>query len=132
MSLTRDQFAAWLDRYIEAWKSHDAAVVGDLFSADVNYSQNGGQTALDGREAVVADWLDEPYAPDAKWAASYEPLAIEGEVNVGIGSTRYFEEGGLVREEFSNIFVCRFDADGRCHELREWWMRAPGPVGRLD
>ena len=132
MQLTRDAFAAWFDRYIEAWKSHDPEIIGDLFSADVSYSQNGGQTSLAGRAAVVRDWREEPYAPNTSWKASYEPLAIEGEVHVGIGSTRYYDEGGLVRDEFSNIFVCRFDDEGRCSDLREWWMRAPGPVGRLD
>ena len=131
MDLTRDQFAAWLDRYVAAWRSGDPAEIGDLFSSDVTYSQNGGQTSLSGREAVVKDWLEGAYEPEARWEASYEPLAIEGQVNVGVGSTRYFREDG-VREDFSNIFVCRFDDAGRCGDLREWWMLAPSPVSRLD
>ena len=131
MHLTRDQFAGWLDRYIEAWRSGDPADIGDLFSQDVSYSQNGGQTSLDGRDAVVDDWLEEAYEPSADWEASYEPLAIEDQVHVAVGSTRYLREGG-VREEFSNIFVCRFDDDGRCSELREWWMLGPSPIERLE
>ena len=47
-----------------------------------------------------------------------------------MGSTRYYREEG--REDFSNIFVCRFDDEGRCSDLREWWMLAPSPVERLD
>ena len=131
MHLTRDQFAAWLDRYIAAWRSGDAADVGDLFSEDVTYSQNGGQTSLEGRDAVVTDWLEGPYAPAASWEASYEPLAIEEQVHVAVGSTRYLRESG-VHEDFSNIFVCRFDDQGRCCDLLEWWMLAPSPVSRLD
>jgi ketosteroid isomerase-like protein len=131
MHLTRDQFADWLDRYIAAWRGGDAAEIGDLFSEDVVYSQNGGQTSIAGREAVVKDWLEASYEPDAAWEASYEPLAIEEQLYVGVGSTRYFRENG-VREDFSNIFVCRFDDDGRCRDLREWWMLAPSPVERLD
>ena len=131
MHLTRDQFAAWLDRYIAAWRSGDANDIGDLFSEDVTYSQNGGQTSISGREAVVRDWLEAAYEPDAEWEASYEPLAIEDQVHVAVGSTRYLRDHG-VHEDFSNIFVCRFDEDGRCHELREWWMLAPSPVSRLD
>jgi ketosteroid isomerase-like protein len=130
MHLTRDQFAAWLTRYIEAWRSGDQSDIGDLFSEDVSYSQNGGQTTIAGREAVVTDWLEESYQPDASWEAYYEPLTIEEEIHVAVGSTRYLREMG-VREEFSNIFVCRFDDDGRCRELREWWMLAPSPVERL-
>ncbi len=131
MHLTRDQFAAWLTRYIEAWRSGDRSDIGDLFSEDVSYSQNGVQTSIAGRDAVVTRWLEESYQPDASWGASYEPLTIEEEIHVAVGSTRYLREMG-VREEFSNIFVCRFDDDGRCRELREWWMLAPSPVERLD
>ena len=131
MHLTRDQFAGWLSRYIEAWRSGDPADIGDLFSEDVSYSQNGGQTGLDGREAVVAAWLEGAYEPTASWEAYYEPLAIEDQVHVAVGSTRYLREDG-VREEFSNIFVCRFDDDGRCCELREWWMLGPSPVERIE
>jgi len=131
MQLTRDQFATWLDRYIAAWRSGDREAIGDLFSQDVVYSQSGGQTSLSGRQAVVDDWLEAAYEPELSWEASYEPLAIDDHVNVAVGSTRYVRENG-VHEEFSNIFVCRFDDDGRCDDLREWWMLAPSPVERLD
>jgi hypothetical protein len=131
MHLSRDRFAAWLGRYVEAWRSNDPTDIGDLFAADVSYSQDGGRTSLEGREAVVAHWLEGPYAPQARWEAAYEPLAIEDEVHVAVGSTRYFLDNG-VREDFSNVFVCRFDDDGRCSRYIEWWMRAPSPVERLD
>ena len=131
MTLTRDGFADWLDRYIAAWRTNEPSDIGDLFSEDVTYSQDGGQTVIVGREAVVKDWLESAYAPDDAWEAAYEPLAIEDQICVGVGSTRYLRQDG-VREDFSNIFVCRFDDDGRCCELREWWMRAPSPVERLD
>ena len=130
MHLTRDQFAAWLDRYLAAWRSGDTDEIGELFSDDVVYSQNGGQTSITGREAVVAHWLEAAYEPEAEWEASYEPLAIEEQVHVAVGSTRYTRQDG-VREDFSNIFVIRFDEDGRACDLREWWMRAPSPVERL-
>jgi ketosteroid isomerase-like protein len=130
MHLSRDQFAAWLERYIEAWRSNDPADIGDLFSEDVIYSQSGGHTAIEGREAVVKDWLEEAYAPGESWEASYEPLAIEGQVHVAVGSTRYLRDSGE-RDEYSNVFICRFDEDGRCHDLKEWYMKAPSPVTRL-
>ena len=130
MHLSRDSFGAWLDRYIEAWRSRDPQAIGDLFSVGCSYSYRGGHTSVEGRAAIVADWLAEE--EEGSWEAAYEPLAIEEEVHVAIGSTRYFDEAGTVRDEYSNIFVCRFDADGRCRDFSEWWMRAPGPVGRLD
>ncbi len=130
MHLTRDQFADWLGRYIEAWRSRDGEAIGGLFSADCSYSFRGGHTAVVGREAVVKAWLDEEES--GSWEASYEPLAIEDQVHVAIGSTHYFDADGIPRDEYSNIFVCRFGDQGQCTEFHEWWMRAPGPVARLD
>ena len=130
MALTRDDFASWLDRYIAAWRSRDAELIGDLFSADCSYSYRGGHDRVEGREAIVTDWLKEEEA--GSWEAAYEPLAIDAEVHVAIGTTRYFDDGGLVRDEYSNIFVCRFDHEGRCSDFAEWFMRAPGPVERID
>ncbi len=130
MHLDRDRFGAWLSRYVEAWRSRDPETIGDLFSEDGSYSYRAGQQNVVGRAAIVASWLEEE--DDGRWEAAYEPLAIEDEVHVAMGVTRYFDEAGAVRDEYSNIFVCRFDADGRCREFSEWWMRSPGPLGRLD
>ena len=130
MHLTRDDFAAWLGRYIEAWRSRDADVIGELFSGDCSYSVRGGHSVVVGRDAIVKAWLEEE--EPGSWEAAYEPLAIEEEVHVSIGWTKYFDEAGTLRDEYSNIFICRFDDDGRCSEFSEWWMRAPGPVGLLD
>jgi len=130
MHLSRDQFGAWLGRYVDAWRSGDAEDIGGLFSADCAYSFRGGHSVVVGREAIVKAWLEEDES--GSWEASYEPLAVEDEVHVAIGSTRYADEAGNPRDEYSNIFVCRFDDTGQCTQFTEWWMRAPGPVGRLD
>lgn len=130
MHLTRDEFAAWLGRYIAAWRSGDPAQIGALFSPECSYSYSGGHDTIVGRDAIVQSWLDDE--EQGPWEAHYEPLAIDDQVHVSIGWTRYLDEGGLVRDEYSNIFVCRFDETGQCSEFREWWMRAPGPIERLD
>jgi SnoaL-like domain len=130
MHLSRDRFGAWLGRYVEAWRSRDPEVIGDLFSEDCNYHYRAGSHTVSGREAIVASWLEED--DDGRWEAAYEPLAVEDEVHVAVGWTRYFDESTALRDEYSNIFVCRFDEDGRCREFSEWWMRAPSPVERLD
>ena len=130
MHLTRDQFATWLDDYITAWRSRDPEAIGRLFSGNCAYSYDGGHSTFLGREAIVEAWLAEE--EPGEWDAAYEPLAIEDEVHVSIGSTRYADEAGALRDEYSNIFVCRFDAAGQCTQFSEWWMRPPSPVSRLD
>jgi hypothetical protein len=109
-------FQAWLDRYIDVWRTIDPAAIGDLFTADARYFYGPFREPLIGREAIVADWTGDPDAPGS-WEAEYRPLAIEGDVAVAIGESRYADG-----RTFSNIFVCRFDGDGRCSEFREWFM----------
>jgi hypothetical protein len=122
MPLSRDAFAAWLDAYVAAWRSNDAASIGALFSADASYSYRAGTDVVVGRDAIVAAWLREPDDPGT-WDAKYEPLAIDGEVHVSVGWSRYLREDGSLRDEYSNIFVCRFDAAGQCSDFMEWWMK---------
>lgn len=123
MHLTRNDFAAWLGRYISAWRSRDPEAIGDLFSEEASYSYRAGHRVVSGREAIVASWLADE--DDGRWEAHYEPLAIDEEVHVSIGWSRYLDEAGAIRDEYSNIFVCRFDGDGRCRDFTEWWMRVP-------
>jgi SnoaL-like domain len=126
MPLSRDAFATWLDAYVAAWRSNDAAEIGALFSQDCSYSYRAGTDVVIGRDAIVADWLKEPDDPSS-WDARYEPLAVDGEVHVATGWSRYFREDGGLRDEYSNVFVCRFDEAGQCSDFMEWWMRV-GPA----
>ena len=116
-------FQSWLDRYIDAWRLLDPVAIGDLFSADVRYAYDPFEEAVVGRKAVVDSWLADPDEPGS-WEADYEVLAIDGDAHVAHGRTRYLtdDRSGIDRE-FSNVFVCRFDAEGRYREFTEWYMR---------
>lgn len=116
-------FKAWLDRYVDAWRLNDATAIGDLFSADVRYAYDPFSEAVAGRAALVASWLSDPDA-DGSWTADYEVLAIDGDAYVAHGRTQYLtDDRSAVDREFANVFVCRFDDDGRCREFTEWYMR---------
>jgi len=121
--MDRAGFRGWLERYVDAWRLNDAAAIGDLFSLDVRYAYDPFDEATVGRAAVVASWLAEPDAPGS-WEADYDVLAIDGDVFVAHGRTRYLtDDRAAVDREFANVFVCRFDDDGRCREFTEWYMR---------
>ena len=116
-------FQSWLDRYIDAWRLLDPVAIGDLFSPDVRYSYDPFEEAVLGRKAVVESWLVDPDEPGS-WEADYEVLAIDGDAHVAHGRTRYLtDDRSGVDREFANVFVCRFDAEGRCREFTEWYMR---------
>lgn len=126
--MDRPQFQAWLNGYIEAWRSNDRATIERLFADDACHWYNAYADPLVGRSAIVDFWLEEPDAPDS-WEAEYDVLAIDGEVHVATGESRYRSETDATTFDraYSNVFVCRFDADGRCTEFREWFMERPKP-----
>jgi hypothetical protein len=121
--MERAAFGTWLHRYIDAWRLNDPVAIGDLFSADARYAFDPFEEAVVGRPAIVAAWTTNPDEPGS-WEADYEVLAIDGEVHVAHGRTRYLtDDRSGVDREFANIFVCRFDDEGRCREFTEWYMR---------
>ena len=61
------------------------------------------------------DRKDEPGTTNFTW----HPVVITGDVAVVQGTTTYPDEA------FSNLWVLRLDADGRCREFTEWWMQHP-------
>ncbi len=121
--MDRDGFQRWLDRYVDAWRLSDPAAIGDLFSPDARYAYDPFEEAVVGRPAIVASWLDDPDDPNT-WQAEYSVLAVDGDTYVAHGRTRYLtDDRAAIDREFANLFVCRFDDDGRCREFTEWYMR---------
>ena len=125
--MDRQAVQAWLDNYVEAWRTYDAQKIGDLFSENALYLFNpfDEDDPVRGREAIVANWLEEPDAAGS-WEASYTPLAVDGNVGVAQGRTRYLRPDGTLEKEFANIFVLHFDDAGRCTRFTDWYMQPRG------
>jgi ketosteroid isomerase-like protein len=123
----------WLDRYVDAWMSYDRDDIAALFSEDVAYSYHPYDEPVVGRGAVVASWLGEGGSTDAStrdapgtYDAVYSPVAVDGDVVVATGTSRYREApGGPVVRTYENCFVMRFDGEGRCREFTEYYLRRP-------
>ena len=126
--MTHDDVQGWLDRYIEAWRSYDPNAIGDLFSEDVSYRYQPYEDPVIGRQALVDDWLREPDTAGS-WQASYAPYAVDGDRAVAVGESRYLHEDGSLRTVFHNVFLLRFDGEGRCAEFTEYWRERPQPAG---
>lgn len=121
--MDRAAFDSWLKRYVDAWRLGDPAAIGDLFSQDVRYAFDPFGEAVVGRAAVAAAWLADPDEPGS-WEADYEVLAVDGDTYVAHGRTRYLtDDRSTIDREFANIFVCRFDDEGRCREFTEYYNR---------
>ena len=122
--MTRTDVQAWLDRYVEAWRANRADLIEPLFSEDAvcRYRPYGGNDrASFGRDAIVAAWLEEPDEPDS-WEAQYAPYAVDEDRAVATGVSRYFAKDEEPERVYHNVFLLRFDPDGRCSDFTEYWM----------
>jgi uncharacterized protein (TIGR02246 family) len=110
--------AAWVDNYVRAWNSNDPVDIGGLFTDDAVYFTGPFDQAWQGRDTIVREWLarqDEPGTTTFR----YEVLATGPDVGIVRGWTQYHVEPP---SEFSNMWLIRFGADGRCREFTEWWV----------
>jgi hypothetical protein len=124
--VTRADVDRWLDAYVAAWKSYDRDQIAGLFSADVSYRYRPHEEPIVGRDAVVEDWLGEDRDAEGTYDAEYSCVAVDGDVAVATGVSRYCESpDGEVSDVFHNAFVMRFDEEGLCVEFTEWFMKAP-------
>src|SRR5436309_14223608 len=118
--MDRADIARWLAAYVDAWKSYDREAIGTLFTDDVKYRYHPNDEPVEGRQAVVESWLGEGDHEDAStrdeegtYDATYEPVAVEGDVAVATGASTYVTEpGGPVEKVYDQCLVMRFDADG--------------------
>lgn len=53
MTIDAGSVAAWLDRYVEAWKSYDRGQIEALFSPEVEYRYHPYDEPIVGRDEVV-------------------------------------------------------------------------------
>jgi hypothetical protein len=128
--MERAAVVAWLKAYMHAWETYSPDAIGDLFTEDATYSFHPYDAPVVGRQAIVDAWLKDPDAPGT-FVANYKPIAIEGDVAVVNGRSRYFKDSSRTEptNEWDNLFVIEFDEVGRCRSFREWWV---APRGQTD
>jgi len=116
-------FQRWLDAYVAVWKTYGEDEIGALFSEDAEYRYHPWDEPIEGRLAIAADWLENRDDPDS-WTAEYRPWAVDEDRATAVGVTRYLGvDRETVEREYHNVFLCRFDAEGRCREFTEVYLR---------
>lgn len=121
--MDRDGFRAWIDGYEHAWRTAGTAGLRELFTDDAVYRHSPYAGAASGLSAIAASWEAEREGPDEVFTLDSEVVAIEGDTAVARTLVRY---GDPVSQEYTNLWVVRFAADGRAREFEEWpfWPRA--------
>jgi ketosteroid isomerase-like protein len=118
--VTRWDVDRWLGGYVDAWRSNDRDAIGELFAEDATYRYHPYDEPVTGRAAIVESWFEDPDEPGS-FEASYRAYAVDGDRAVAVGTSSYARG-----DVYDNVFTLRFDGDGRCAELVEWFMKRPG------
>jgi ketosteroid isomerase-like protein len=117
--MERADVQRWLDDYVAAWKSYDREAIAALFSEDCEYSYRPHGDTVHGREAIVRSWLEDDPDKPGTYDGSYVPFAVEGDAAVAVGTSSYTESDTV----YDNCYLLRFDAEGRCSEFTEFFMK---------
>lgn len=130
MNVDADQVQRWLDAYTRAWITYDPDQIGALFSDDAEYRWHPwdeGDDVARGRSEIVAAWLANPDAAGT-YRGAYRPLLVSGDQAIAVGFSSYYTDDTQTTLDrvYHNLWVLRFDEEGRCRSFTEWYMKAPG------
>jgi hypothetical protein len=107
--VTHNDLRAWLDAYVEAWRSYNPTSIAALFTEDATYAYHPwdeGEEVVRGRDAIVANWLEEQDQPGS-WEAQYRPLLVDGERAVATGTTRVCFQSHAQRTMAAMVSIAR-------------------------
>jgi ketosteroid isomerase-like protein len=127
--IDRTAFQAWIDGYERAWRSPGTGGLGELFTEDARYLHSPYAEPVAGLGAIARIWEAERDGPDEVFTMAAEIVAVEGDTGVARVVVRY---GEPVDQEYTDLWVVTFAADGRCSSFEEWpfwpgqpWTNAP-------
>jgi len=117
----RDEVMRWVAAYERAWRDADAGAVDVLFTEDARYLTSPYEEPRIGHAAIRAFWLEDE---GATFTVAAEPVAVEGRAAVVRLEVLYLEPA---RQEYRDLWVLRFAADGRVEAFEEWayWPGKP-------
>ena len=115
----------WVGDYERVWRDGDVAAVESLFTPEAHYRASPYEPAKVGLDEIRAFWLDDEDGDVFTMQA--EPVAVEGPNAVVRVEVRY---GEPLRQEYRDLWVLRFAADGRVQDFEEWayWPGKPYAV----
>jgi ketosteroid isomerase-like protein len=122
--LTRADTEAWIAAYERAWRTAGTEPLRELFSEDASYRMSPYEEPVTGLAAIAELWEREREGPDELFEMSHEIVAVEGDTAVVRVEVEY---EGPRRTEYRDLWIVRFDSDGRCREFEEWpfWPGQP-------
>ena len=119
--MTRDELSAWVEAYELAWRTPGTEALQRLFADDAVYSPWPFRPSHHGLDAIRRFWEKGRDGPGEEFTIEWEIVAVDGDVGVVRSEVQYVDPPQVWR----NLWVVRFDGDGRCAEFEEWPIAPP-------
>jgi ketosteroid isomerase-like protein len=123
--MDRTSVAAWVQAYERAWRSPGTDRLGEIFTDDAVYSQGPYRDPVIGLPAIARMWEAERDGPDEVFDMTTDIVAVDGDTAVVRAEVRY---GDPVTQEYRDLWIMQYAADGRCRSYEEWpfWPERSG------
>ena len=112
--MDRAEVMQWVAGYERAWRTGDLELVARLFTEDAAYRRSPYEPAVVGHDAIRAFWAEDV---DEVFTVKAAHVAVEGRDAVVRLTVRY---GDPLRQEYADLWLLRFAADGRVEDFEEW------------
>jgi hypothetical protein len=120
--MDRSAVERWVTDYERVWRTPGTELLAGLFTSDASYLPSPWAEPAVGLEAIGRFWEVEREGPDEPFAMTSEVVAVDGATAVVRVSVDYTGRDGTV---WRDLWVLRFEEDGRCSAFEEWPF-APG------
>jgi len=117
---------AWVAGYERAWRAPGTAALGELFAEDATYQTAPFEAPYRGLAEIASMWEAERKGPDEAFTFDAALVALDGSVGVVRVAVEY---GPPQAQRYLDLWIVRFDADGRCAAFEEWPFWPPGSKG---
>jgi ketosteroid isomerase-like protein len=120
----RAAVSRWLFGYEAAWRAPGTEGLARLFTEDATYLQSPYEQPVTGLDAIGRMWEEEREGPGEVFSLAADVVAVDGQVAVVRAEVHY---GDPSTQEYRDLWVIRFAADGRCAWFEEWpfWPQQP-------
>ena len=115
--MDRQRVADWIAAYERAWRTPGTEPLGALFTTDATYLQGPYREPVAGLPAIARMWEAERDGPTEVFRMTSEIVAVDGDTAVARLEVWY---GDPVTDEYRDLWIMRFAADGRCRAFEEW------------
>jgi uncharacterized protein (TIGR02246 family) len=123
MSVDETESRKWLEGYRQAWETRDPEAAAALFSKDARYYETPFVAPAQGRDGVRNYWANAT-RNQSDITFSYNIVSVSGDRCIARWSATFTRVSSGVTASLDGIFLLKFNNEGLCRELREWWHRS--------